>query len=79
MLSLQKKVETLEKLRKFNARELEISGLICQECANKEIAHRLNLAQRLFRSIERIMEKTGAQNVVGIALFMIRHDIFRLK
>lgn len=76
----KRQMKTLETLRKFNARELEIIGLICQECASKEIAHRLQLAHRTVEKYrERIMEKTGAQNVVGIVLFAIRHNIFRLE
>jgi DNA-binding NarL/FixJ family response regulator len=76
----KRQMKTLETLRKFNARELEIIGLICQECASKEIAHRLQLAHRTVEKYrERIMEKTGSQNVVGIVLFAIRHNIFRLE
>ncbi|GEM_PF-643370 len=76
----QRQLLVLDEVRAFNAKEIEIMRLICQECASKEIAGRLQLAHRTVEKYrERIMQKTGAQNVVGIALYAIKHDIFKIK
>ncbi|MDF2380497.1 response regulator transcription factor [Nostoc ellipsosporum NOK] len=68
-----------EELARFNKNELEIIKLICLQRASKEIACVTHLAHRTVEKYrERIMEKTGTQNMVGIALYAVRNGIFRL-
>ena len=61
----------------FTDRELEIIRLMCQEMCSKEIAKELNLNSRSVESArERIQEKIGAKNMIGIAVYAIRNGIY---
>jgi DNA-binding NarL/FixJ family response regulator len=63
----------------FNDKELKIIQGTCQQLSNKEIARELNMDTRCVeRTKERIQKKTGARNMVGIALFAIKNGIFRI-
>jgi DNA-binding NarL/FixJ family response regulator len=60
-------------------KELEIIQLICQQYASKQIADKTNLSHRTVEKYrDRIMEKTGAENVVGIVIYAIRHGIYQV-
>jgi DNA-binding NarL/FixJ family response regulator len=60
-------------------KELEIIRLICQQYASKQIADKTNLSHRTVEKYrDRIMEKTGAENVVGIVIYAIRHGIYQV-
>lgn len=63
----------------FTPRELEIIQLMCQEDSNKEIADKLGLS---FRSIEkyreRMREKVGARNSIGVVIYAIKHNIYKI-
>ncbi len=62
----------------FNEKEKEIIHLICQQYASKQIADVTNLAHRTVEKYrDRIMEKTGAKNVVGIVIYAIQHGLFK--
>jgi DNA-binding NarL/FixJ family response regulator len=64
----------------FTERETEIIKLICRQYSSKEIADRLDLSCRAIESTrERILEKTGARNMIGIALFAIKWKIVLLN
>lgn len=63
----------------FTDRELEIIRLLCQELCSKEIALHLGLNPRSVESArERIQEKIGAKNMIGIAVYAIRNNIYCL-
>ena len=63
----------------LNHKELEIIRLICQQYASKQIADKTQLSHRTIEKYrDRIMEKTGAENVVGIVIYAIRHGIFQI-
>jgi DNA-binding NarL/FixJ family response regulator len=80
MLAASKKLSRqTEDLARFSKKELEIIQLICREYASKEIASVTHLAHRTVEKYrERIMEKTGAQNMVGIVVYAIRNGLFKL-
>ena len=64
---------------KLTPREKDIVQLICKEYSNKEIANALNLSTRTVESYrEKIQQKTGARNVVGIVFFAIKNDLHSL-
>jgi DNA-binding NarL/FixJ family response regulator len=64
----------------FTERELEVMRLICQQHTNKEIADLLHISPRTVESCrEKIQEKAGAKNSVGIALYAIKKEIFKLE
>jgi DNA-binding NarL/FixJ family response regulator len=63
----------------FTDKEKEIIRLICQQYTNKEIAQKMDLSTRTVEGYrERIQEKTGSRNSVGIVIYAIRHHIFHL-
>jgi DNA-binding NarL/FixJ family response regulator len=66
-------------VKKFTARETDIIKLICEQYTNKEIATKLGLSIRTVESHrEKIQEKTGAKNSVGVVIYAIRHGIFHV-
>lgn len=63
----------------FTEREIEIIRWMCQEMCSKEIAAQMNINHRSVESArERILEKIGAKNGIGIVLYAIRHGIFSI-
>jgi two-component system response regulator NreC len=66
-------------VKKLTVREIEIIKLICKQLTNKEIAEQLNLSIRTIETHrEKIQEKTGSKNSIGVAIYAIKHDIFQL-
>lgn len=63
----------------FTAQELKILKLICKQLTAKEIATKIGLS---FRTVEdyrrKIQKKVGARNVVGIAIYAIKHELIRV-
>jgi len=65
--------------QKFTVRETTIIRLICQQQTNREIATQLGLSIRTVESHrEKIQEKTGAKNSVGVVIYAIRNDMFKV-
>jgi two-component system response regulator NreC len=63
----------------FSDREIEMIRLICQQRSIKEIAGSLNSSLRNIEDYSRkIREKAGVKNLVGIALFAIKHNIVQI-
>ncbi len=63
----------------LTAREKEVVKLICHENTNQEIADKLFLSKRTVESHrQRILEKIGAKNTVGIVLYAIANEIYQL-
>lgn len=61
---------------RFTPRELDIIKLMCQQFTSKEIASKLDLSIRTVESHrEKIQEKTGAKNAIGIVIYAIKHDL----
>lgn len=58
-------------------REVEVLKLICTEQTNSEIADRLFLSKRTVESHrQRILDKIGAKNTVGLVVYAIAHEIY---
>lgn len=63
---------------KLNEKETEIIQLICEQYASKEIADKTKLAHRTIEKYrDRIMEKTGSKNVVGVVIYAIKNGIYK--
>jgi DNA-binding NarL/FixJ family response regulator len=63
----------------FSKKEKEIMRLICQQYTNKEIAIIMKLSARTIEDYrEKIQEKTESRNSIGIAIYAIRHNIYKL-
>ncbi|WP_312075549.1 response regulator transcription factor [Chryseobacterium sp.] len=63
----------------LSEREKEVVKLICQEYTNKEIAEKLILSQRTIESHrQRIIDKLGVKNSVGIVIYAIIHEIYNI-
>jgi DNA-binding NarL/FixJ family response regulator len=64
----------------FTEKELDVMRLICEQHSTKQIAHLMQLTPRTVEKYrDRIMNKTGAHNVVGIAIYAIQHSIFEVR
>lgn len=60
--------------------EIKVIKLICNQQTNKEIADNLDLTLRSVVSArERIQNKTGAKNMVGIVIFALKFNIVLLS
>jgi DNA-binding NarL/FixJ family response regulator len=71
-----KKIKPVFQSVNLSDREIEIIVLICRECTNKEISERLCLSIRTVESHrDRILEKTGAKNTVGIVMFALKNNL----
>ncbi len=61
----------------LTSREIDVVKLICQEKTNHEIADILFLSPRTVESHrQRILDKIGAKNTVGIVIYAIVNDIY---
>ena len=78
MNSKSKKL-TLNVNGELSNREIEVVKLICCEHTNQEIADQLFLSKRTVESHrQRILEKVGAKNTVGLVVYAIANDIHSL-
>lgn len=78
MNSKSKKL-TLNVNGELSKREIEVVKLICCEHTNQEIADQLFLSKRTVESHrQRILEKVGAKNTVGLVVYAIANDIYSL-
>ncbi|RYY41064.1 MAG: LuxR family transcriptional regulator [Chitinophagaceae bacterium] len=63
----------------FNKTELAIIKMICKQQTAKEMADKLGLS---FRTVEEyrgsIQKKVKARNLVGIALYAVKHDLVKV-
>jgi DNA-binding NarL/FixJ family response regulator len=75
MNSKSKKL-TLSLNEELSKREIEVVKLICCEHTNHEIADQLFLSKRTIESHrQRILEKVGAKNTVGLVVYAIANKI----
>ncbi|WP_295221875.1 response regulator transcription factor [uncultured Chryseobacterium sp.] len=80
MNSPTKKRTLFEMDDELSDREKEVVKLICQECTNNEIAEKLYISPRTVESHrQRIVEKIGAKNTVGIVIYAIINNIHPLE
>ena len=64
----------------FTDREIEVLIGICEEKSNDELARMLFISQRTIEGLrQRLLEKTGVRNVVGLVLFALRYGIYTLE
>jgi hypothetical protein len=61
----------------LTAREIDVVKLICEEKTNQQIADTLFLSPRTVESHrQRILDKIGAKNTVGIVIYAVVNDIY---
>jgi len=71
------KKSSFDDIRVLSEREIEVLKLICQEHTNQEVANKLFLSKRTIESHrQRILEKIGAKNTVGLVVYAIANEIF---
>jgi DNA-binding NarL/FixJ family response regulator len=76
---LLKGEESNKSLPSFSQRELELIRMICEQRTTKEMADLLHLSQSAVERLShQLKEKTGAKNLVGIALYAIEHQLYTL-
>jgi len=64
----------------FSDREIQVIRLICAQFCSKEIGKQLEISSRTVESTrDRIMEKIGARNVVGVVLYAVKHGIYVIE
>lgn len=80
MNSTAKKNSLFETEDELSGREKDVVKLICQELTNNEIGEKLFISPRTVESHrQRILEKIGAKNTVGIVIYAIVHNIYSLE
>jgi DNA-binding NarL/FixJ family response regulator len=80
MNSTSKKNSLFETEDELSEREKDVVKLICQEFTNNEIGEKLFISPRTVESHrQRILEKIGARNTVGIVIYAIVHNIYTLE
>ncbi|MDG4651091.1 response regulator transcription factor [Chryseobacterium arthrosphaerae] len=80
MNSTAKKNSLFETEDELSEREKDVVKLICQELTNNEIGEKLFISPRTVESHrQRILEKIGARNTVGIVIYAIVHNIYSLE
>lgn len=72
--------KTADRSIALSDKEKLIIRMICQEYSTKQIADCLQISCRSVESTrERIMEKIGAKNMVGVALFAVQQGFYMFK
>jgi DNA-binding NarL/FixJ family response regulator len=80
MNSSAKKNSLFETEDELSEREKDVVKLICQELTNNEIGEKLFISPRTVESHrQRILEKIGAKNTVGIVIYAIVNNIYALE
>ncbi|MBE4947518.1 response regulator transcription factor [Chryseobacterium culicis] len=80
MNSSAKKNSLFETEDELSEREKDVVKLICQEFTNNEIGEKLFISPRTVESHrQRILEKIGAKNTVGIVIYAIVNNIYTLE
>ncbi|MGH1519358.1 response regulator [Chryseobacterium sp. JK1] len=80
MNSTTKKNSLFETEDELSEREKDVVKLICQEFTNNEIGEKLFISPRTVESHrQRILEKIGAKNTVGIVIYAIIHNIHSIE
>ncbi|HCN48018.1 MAG TPA: DNA-binding response regulator [Chryseobacterium sp.] len=80
MNSTAKKNSLFETEDELSEREKDVVKLICQEFTNNEIGEKLFISPRTVESHrQRILEKIGAKNTVGIVIYAIVNNIYSLE
>ncbi|KXX67458.1 response regulator transcription factor [Flammeovirga sp. SJP92] len=78
MTSNSKKI-SLTTNEELSEREIEVVKLICKENTNQEIADKLFLSKRTIENHrQRILDKVGAKNTVGLVVYAIANQIHPL-
>lgn len=77
MNSPVKKKSLFDTEDELSEREKDVVRLICQELTNNEIGEKLFISPRTVESHrQRILEKIGAKNTVGIVIYAIINNIY---
>jgi DNA-binding NarL/FixJ family response regulator len=64
----------------LSKQEVRVVQLICEEKTSKEIAEALFISRKTVESHrERIMAKIEAKNMVGIAMYAVKHQLVKFK
>lgn len=71
------KTNRQEEVIAFSETEITIMRLICEQKQNKAIADELELAVKTVEKLRtRILEKTKSANLVGVAIYAIKHGYY---
>ncbi|WP_176112876.1 response regulator transcription factor [Sediminibacterium ginsengisoli] len=63
----------------FKPKEIQIIKLICRQYSTREIGEKMGISHRTIEGCrERILEKTKAKNMVGIAIYAIKNGIHKI-
>jgi DNA-binding NarL/FixJ family response regulator len=69
-------VPKLNNQAEMSSKEKSVLELICMEFTSKEIGDKLNISPRSVETVkERLMERFGAKNVVGLVFYAIKNNI----
>lgn len=80
IISDKPRSQTAGKRAVLSEKEKLIIRLICQEYSTKQIADHLQISCRSVESTrERMMEKIGAKNMVGVAVYALKHGFYECR
>jgi DNA-binding NarL/FixJ family response regulator len=73
------KTSNAKMINDFSDREKRVIRFICRQYTSKEIGEKLGKSHRTVEEWrERIMDKMKVKNSAGIAVYAIKHGIFKL-
>jgi DNA-binding NarL/FixJ family response regulator len=79
-LIINNEVSPIFNTQVLSAQEIKVVRLICEEKTSQEIADLLFISKKTVESHrDRILQKIKARNMIGIAMYAIKHNIIDLK
>lgn len=78
LIALSRLKSSFRSTPQFSKNEIEIIKLMCQEYTSKQIGALLGYTTRTVENYrEKIQEKIGAKNAIGVVIYAIKHQIYQ--
>jgi DNA-binding NarL/FixJ family response regulator len=78
LIALSRLKPSFRTIPQFSKNEIEIIKLMCQEYTSKQIGAFLGYTTRTVENYrEKIQEKIGAKNAIGVVIYAIKHQIYQ--
>ena len=78
LIALSRLKPSYRSIPQFSKSEIEIIKLMCEEYTSKQIGAMLGYTTRTVENYrEKIQEKIGAKNAIGVVIYAIKHQIYQ--